>query len=78
VVLVDIDLGEESGFVVAQQLADADGIHVVLISAYPETDFVDLVAASPAIGFVSKKHLSASAISELVRSSGAGGRGEGS
>jgi CheY-like chemotaxis protein len=78
VVLVDIDLGEESGFMVAQQLADADGIPIVLISAYPEADFVDLVAASPAVGFVSKRNLSASAVSEFVHDRRAGGHRDGS
>jgi CheY-like chemotaxis protein len=78
VMLVDVDLGEESGFVVAQEVADAVGVPVVLISAYPKADFVDLVAESPAIGFVSKTQLSASALSELVQDLGPGGRTQGS
>jgi CheY-like chemotaxis protein len=65
VALVDIDLGEESGFDVARRLAGAGGPElspVVLISAYPEVDFAELIAASPAIGFLPKGDLSATSI----------------
>ncbi|MCU1427668.1 MAG: putative transcriptional regulator [Actinomycetia bacterium] len=65
-ILVDIDLGEESGFDLAQQLADADHAPVVLISAYAEVEFADLIAASPAAGFVSKSELSASAVADAL------------
>jgi two-component system, NarL family, nitrate/nitrite response regulator NarL len=65
VALVDIDLGEESGFDVALRLA-GERSRVVLISAYHEKDFADLIEASPAIGFVSKSDLSASSIYEVV------------
>jgi two-component system, NarL family, nitrate/nitrite response regulator NarL len=68
VILVDIDLGAESGFDVAQRLAEASDSPVVLISAYPEAEFVDLIAASPAAGFVSKSELSARAVSDLLGS----------
>ena len=69
VTLVDVDLGAESGFDVARRLADADGLgqlQVVLISMYAEKDFSDLVAASPAVGFVSKPALSARAIYDVL------------
>jgi DNA-binding NarL/FixJ family response regulator len=66
VILVDVDLGEESGFDVAQSLeADVDA-SVVMISAYPESELADLIAASPAVGFVSKSELSATAVSNLL------------
>ena len=39
---------------------------VILISAYPEEDFADLIDASPALAFVPKSELSRSAILELV------------
>jgi DNA-binding NarL/FixJ family response regulator len=68
--LVDIDLGEGSGFDLAQQLADrVDGIppDVILISAHPEDDFEDLIRESPAVGFVSKSDLSKRAIEEVLR-----------
>jgi DNA-binding NarL/FixJ family response regulator len=68
VVLVDVDLGEESGFDVAERLNPATGRRrrVVLISADPEQDFEDLIDASAAIGYVSKARLSACAIVELL------------
>jgi DNA-binding NarL/FixJ family response regulator len=69
VALLDIDLGEESGFDVALRLTEAPGndqLRLVMISAYAESDFADLIAASPAIGFVSKPDLSASAIQDLL------------
>ena len=75
VVLLDIDLGEESGFVVARELVDqagADAPSIVLISAHPESDFEDLIADSPALGFVAKSELSTRAIVDVL---GAGGDG---
>jgi CheY-like chemotaxis protein len=69
VALVDIDLGDESGFDVARRLAGADGgalSPVVLISAYPEGDFADLIAASPAVGFLSKSDVSATNIRDVL------------
>ena len=71
VALVDIDLGDESGFDVARRLAGAGGSalsRVVLISAYPEGDFAELIAASPAVGFLAKSSVSAESIRELLRS----------
>jgi DNA-binding NarL/FixJ family response regulator len=71
-VLVDIELGEDSGFDLARQLADdvdtAD-LDVILISTHPEDDFVDLIRESPALGFVSKVELSRCAIEEVLRQS---------
>jgi DNA-binding NarL/FixJ family response regulator len=70
VALVDIDLGEESGFDVARRLAGAGGPElspVVLISAYPEGDFADMIAASPAVGFLSKSEVSAGNLHEVLR-----------
>ena len=64
-ILVDVDLGEESGLDLAQELAPSDAAPVVLISVYAESELADLIAASPAVGFVSKSELSASAVSRL-------------
>jgi two-component system nitrate/nitrite response regulator NarL len=61
--LVDVDLGDESGFDLARQLARTT---VILISAYPEDDLEDLIAASPALGFLSKSDLSRTTISLLL------------
>jgi CheY-like chemotaxis protein len=68
VVLVDVGLGDESGFDVAERLNRAAGQRrpVVLISARAEEDLVDLIEASPAIGFVPKSRLSAGAIINLL------------
>ncbi|GLY76487.1 response regulator [Actinoallomurus iriomotensis] len=73
VALVDIMLGEEHGFDLADALAQApEPPHVILISTYVETDFAELIAASPAIGFLSKTRLSGSAIRTLLTNAGAG------
>jgi two-component system, NarL family, nitrate/nitrite response regulator NarL len=66
-ILVDIDLGEDSGFTVARQLAGADAtFRVILISTHPEDDFAELVARSPAVGFIAKSDLSVAAIERLL------------
>jgi two-component system nitrate/nitrite response regulator NarL len=65
VVLVDIVLGDESGFDLARRLKDA-GSTVVLISTHAEADIEELVADSPAAGFLPKSDLSAAAIREFV------------
>jgi CheY-like chemotaxis protein len=84
VVLVDIGLGEESGFELARLLA-ADGqdgqrlqgvqrgqgaqrgrADVILISAQAERDYADLIAESPAAGFLHKPELSAQRISQIL------------
>src|SRR5439155_13240365 len=64
VVLVDVLLGEESGFELARRLvADhARGPTVILISTHSEADRAELIALSPAAGFLSKSELSADAI----------------
>jgi DNA-binding NarL/FixJ family response regulator len=73
VALVDIDLGTESGFDVVRLLAGTphlEPLPVVLISTYAEKDFADLIAASPAVGFVSKSDLSGRAICEVLDGTG--------
>jgi CheY-like chemotaxis protein len=64
-VLVDIDLGAESGLDLAARLA-AEDWPVILISAYDLEDYGELIDASPAIGFVSKPLLSARAIADVL------------
>jgi DNA-binding NarL/FixJ family response regulator len=76
VLLLDIDLGAESGFDVARQLEAETGVsadQVILISTHSEEDFADLIAASPTAGFVPKAELSASAIQEVLRGKGDAG-----
>jgi DNA-binding NarL/FixJ family response regulator len=69
VTLVDIYLGTESGFDLARSLAArADGKDsvVILISTYAERDLADVIASSPALGFLSKSDLSRRAIDGLL------------
>lgn len=73
VVLVDISLGNESGFELARQLVERfPGLRsrVVLISTRAEEDLADLIASSPAAGFVPKSQLSARAVAELLPATG--------
>ena len=75
VVLVDIMLGDESGFELARRLAGRHGQGgpaVILISTLPETDLAGLLAEGPATGFLSKTELSADAIRRIL--DGRGGR----
>jgi CheY-like chemotaxis protein len=69
VILVDITLGGESGFDLARRLAGqrpGRGPTVILISTHAGADFADLIAQSPAAGFVPKPELSADAIRRIV------------
>jgi CheY-like chemotaxis protein len=73
VTLVDIDLGSESGFEVARRLFDDPSVdpgQLILISAHAQDDFVELIEASPAVGFLVKPTLSADAIEALLRPPG--------
>jgi two-component system nitrate/nitrite response regulator NarL len=70
VALVDISLGAESGFDIAREISPYVG-SVILISSndrYEDENYTELIAGSPAVGFVSKAALSAEAISRLVPS----------
>jgi CheY-like chemotaxis protein len=67
VVLVDVQLGEEDGFELTRRLSRAGGpTRVILISTHPEDELEDLIAESPAVGFIPKTALSAAAITELL------------
>lgn len=72
VTLVDVDLGAESGFDLVVQLHEAatPAPSVILISTHSEQDFADMIAASPAIGFLPKFALSPDAIRHLVANPG--------
>ena len=69
VTLVDVNLGTENGFELAEQL-HRSGLPapspVIMISTHAEQDFADLIATSPAIGFLAKFALTADAIRDLV------------
>ena len=67
VILVDIGLGSESGFTLARLLAgDDQDADVILISTGAEADYDELIAESPAAGFLAKSELSAQKISQLL------------
>ena len=74
VVLVDIFLGDESGLKLARRLAEGKRATVILISTHSEADLADLIAASPAAGFLPKAEISAKAIRRIVGASGRPGR----
>jgi CheY-like chemotaxis protein len=71
-ILVDIGLGEESGFDLARLLArdghggQGAGADVILISAGAEADYKELIDDSPAAGFLPKSELSVRAISQIL------------
>jgi two-component system nitrate/nitrite response regulator NarL len=67
VALVDIGLGDEDGVALSRVLAiQAPTTRVVLISSYMRDDLGDLLAHSPAAGFLAKTDLGADAIARLV------------
>lgn len=62
-------LAGESGFDLARRLVEHDrngGSAVILISTYAEADFAEMIAGSPANGFLPKSELSADAIRRVV------------
>jgi DNA-binding NarL/FixJ family response regulator len=68
-ILVDIMLGEDSGFDLVRDLTGHEhggGTSVILISTHAEADFADLIAESPAMGFLPKSELSADAILQIL------------
>jgi CheY-like chemotaxis protein len=69
VALVDIDLGGEDGFELAEQLdraSTASALAVILVSTYAESDLAEMIDASPAVGFLQKFSLSPDAIRDLL------------
>ena len=70
-ILVDIGLGDESGFDLARLLAqdgqggDAD---VILISTGAEADYREMIDDSPTAGFLPKSELSVRGISRILGS----------
>ena len=65
VAVVDIGLGTENGFDLARDLV-VYGISVIMTSTSAEADYADLVAESPAAGFLPKAELSAARIRLLL------------
>jgi two-component system nitrate/nitrite response regulator NarL len=71
VALVDIELGEEDGIELSRELVSrVPTTRVVLISSYGRDDLGvlgDLIANSPAAGFLAKTDLGVAAIARLLR-----------
>jgi CheY-like chemotaxis protein len=68
-ILVDIGLGDESGFDLARLLArdgQGAGADVILISTAAEADYRELIDESPAAGFLAKSQLSVRGISQIL------------
>ena len=80
-ILVDIGLGDESGFDLARLLArdgrggqgdqgdqggQRDGADVILISTGAEADYKEMIDDSPAAGFLPKSELSVQGISRIL------------
>jgi CheY-like chemotaxis protein len=77
VALVDVDLGGEDGFELAEQLArasTASRLAVILVSTYAESDLTEMIEVSPAVGFLQKFSLSPDAIWDLLKVTGPQGR----
>lgn len=70
IVLVDLDLDGENGFDLAVELAGCVSSVIILISTHALDDVEELVAASPARGFLHKSTLSARAIRNLLGNDG--------
>ncbi|BBX03988.1 response regulator [Mycolicibacterium moriokaense] len=67
VAIVDIKLGKESGFDLAEQIVGCPTPSpVILTSTHSGREYGELIASSPALGFVPKEQLSLEAIRRLL------------
>jgi two-component system, NarL family, nitrate/nitrite response regulator NarL len=72
VMLLDIDLGGESGFEIVRRLTERARStlprhpRIILISTHAQEDFEELIEMTSVIGFLAKSALSASAVHELL------------
>jgi CheY-like chemotaxis protein len=70
-VLLDIQLPDVDGFVVASRLADADHqTTIVLTSTREASDYGDRIVSSPVAGFLPKTELSGPALRTLLSTRG--------
>jgi two-component system, NarL family, nitrate/nitrite response regulator NarL len=66
VALVDVQLGDEDGLEVARRLAaTAPSTRVILISSHSKEELAEVIAETPAAGFLPKSALGADAIVKL-------------
>ena len=69
IALVDVELGDEDGIALAASLAEhAPGTRVVLISSHDVGELGELLAESPAAGFIPKTELGAAALRRFMPS----------
>ena len=66
VALVDVELGADSGFDLADALHARRAAPVILMSTHAEQDLAELIDASPALGFLPKAAVSAAAIGAVL------------
>jgi len=67
VALVDVQLGSEDGLEVTRRLAaTAHPTRVILISSHSKDELGELIADSPAVGFLPKPALGADAVAGLL------------
>ena len=69
VALVDVELGNESGFDLVRRIrseTNLDPSKVIMISTCTDEDLGDLITDAPAAAFLSKSRLSARAIFEIL------------
>jgi CheY-like chemotaxis protein len=69
VALVDVQLADENGIDLARRIhseTSLDPSRVILMSTYADEDMSDLIAAAPAVAFLSKSRLSARAIRDIL------------
>jgi CheY-like chemotaxis protein len=69
VAIVDVGLGDDSGFDVALRLAAETGpqsVNTIMVSTRDAQDLAELVAVSPVLGFLSKLELSADAVRDFL------------
>lgn len=70
-ILVDVDLGADSGLALAARLVKA-GWSVIFVSSHAAEDYAELVAGTDALGFIPKSELCRDAIEAILsRSDGA-------
>jgi len=70
VILVDVDLGADSGLALAARLTEAPvNRHVIFTSTHHADDYADLIAETNALGFIAKAEICREAIEALVGNS---------
>ncbi|MGW6196935.1 response regulator [Kribbella sp. NPDC055110] len=68
-VLIDVELGVDSGFDVARRLVQEtslDRSRLIMISTHGEDDLRELISAAPVAAFLSKSRLSADAVRQIL------------